>query len=247
MMNTAAIRTAARMARFSIVRVAAPGPEADRSHQGGMGGIEAVATPRARCRAESRAARGQAWRTPSTSARTGRRSAEAAKPAADRSRPRRERSASRPRARNGRERAAQLGGERRERLAQRGRSPDDHKRGVRRGRVAGRSICLAQPATSPVTLHGAANLPTYREAGPSWLGRLAPEHDHGRPVDSLTTLEERLKFSAGGQPVSPRETARQTVSRFRPFARRRFSTFRPPLVFIRWRKPWVFFRRRTLG
>jgi hypothetical protein len=56
-----------------------------------------------------------------------------------------------------------------------------------------------------------------------------------------------LKISAGGQPVSPREPARQTVSRFRPFARRRFNTFRPPFVFIRSRKPCVFFRRRTLG
>ena len=35
--------------------------------------------------------------------------------------------------------------------------------------------------------------------------------------------------------------------RFRPFCRRRFSTRRPPLVRIRTRKPWVFFRRRLLG
>ena len=39
----------------------------------------------------------------------------------------------------------------------------------------------------------------------------------------------------------------QTVRRLRPFARRRFSTFRPPCVFIRERNPCVFFRRRTLG
>ena len=38
-----------------------------------------------------------------------------------------------------------------------------------------------------------------------------------------------------------------TVSRLRPFARRRFSTFRPPGVFIRERNPCVFFRRRTFG
>jgi hypothetical protein len=38
-----------------------------------------------------------------------------------------------------------------------------------------------------------------------------------------------------------------TVSRLRPFARRRLSTFRPPCVFIRERNPCVFFRRRTFG
>jgi hypothetical protein len=37
------------------------------------------------------------------------------------------------------------------------------------------------------------------------------------------------------------------VSRLRPFARRRFSTFRPPFVFMRSRKPCVFARRRRLG
>ena len=35
-----------------------------------------------------------------------------------------------------------------------------------------------------------------------------------------------------------------TVSRLRPFARRRFNTFRPPNVLIRARNPCVFFRRR---
>lgn len=37
------------------------------------------------------------------------------------------------------------------------------------------------------------------------------------------------------------------VSRFRPFARRRFSTCRPPGVAIRARNPCVRFRRRLLG
>ena len=101
--------------------------------------------------------------------------------------------------------------------------------------------------TSPVALNGAADLPAHREAGTPGLCGLAPEHDHRWPVDSLPTLEEGLKFIAGSQSVSPGNPARQTVSRFRPFARRRFSTFRPPFVFIRSRKPCVFFRRRTLG
>ena len=71
----------------------------------------------------------------------------------------------------------------------------------------------------------------------SRLVRRLPEHDHRRPVNSLAPLEERLKISAAGQPFAPRKSAGQTVSRFRPFARRRLRTFRPPLVFIRSRKP----------
>jgi hypothetical protein len=60
-------------------------------------------------------------------------------------------------------------------------------------------------------------------------------------------LEQRLELGAGGEPLGPAQPARYTVSRFRPFARRRFNTFRPPVVLIRSRKPWVFLRRRTLG
>ena len=63
----------------------------------------------------------------------------------------------------------------------------------------------------------------------------------------MALLEERLEIGAFGQPLASREAALYTVNRFRPFARRRFNTFRPPLVFIRSRKPWVFFRRRRFG
>lgn len=38
-----------------------------------------------------------------------------------------------------------------------------------------------------------------------------------------------------------------TARRLRPFARRRFSTARPPLVFMRDRKPWTRLRRIRLG
>jgi hypothetical protein len=38
-----------------------------------------------------------------------------------------------------------------------------------------------------------------------------------------------------------------TVNRFRPLARRRLSTFRPPGVSIRARKPCVRFLRMLLG
>ena len=39
----------------------------------------------------------------------------------------------------------------------------------------------------------------------------------------------------------------ETVSRLRPFVRRRFSTMRPFLVDIRTMKPWVLLRRRLFG
>jgi hypothetical protein len=131
----------------------------------------------------------------------------------------------------------ELIGQRRERTPERGGAPDDHERRVRRGGIALRTICLTQAAAGPVALHGAADLPAHGESGAARLVRRTPEYDHGRPVNSLAPLEERLKFSAGGQPFASRKPARQTVSRFRPFARRRLSTFRPPLVFIRSRKP----------
>ncbi len=38
-----------------------------------------------------------------------------------------------------------------------------------------------------------------------------------------------------------------TVSRLRPFARRRFRTSRPFFVRILMRNPWAFRRRRVLG
>jgi len=125
----------------------------------------------------------------------------------------------------------------RERLTERTRSADDHEGRVRRGRAPHRAVCFAQPSARPVSLDRTADLPTHGEAGAPWLVCRSPQYDHGRPVNSLAPLEERLKISAAGQPFAPREPAGQTVSRFRPFARRRFRTFRPPLVFIRSRKP----------
>jgi len=118
---------------------------------------------------------------------------------------------------------------------------------VSRCRLSHGAIRLAQTPARAITLHGASNLPTHREPGAARLFRCTPKYDHGRPVYSLALLEERLKISAGGQPLVPTKPAGQTVSRFRPFARRRLRTFRPPLVFIRSRKPCVFFRRRTFG
>jgi hypothetical protein len=45
----------------------------------------------------------------------------------------------------------------------------------------------------------------------------------------------------------PNQPSSDTVSRFRPFVRRRLRTILPFFVAIRTLKPWVFFRRRVLG
>src|SRR6266850_7373031 len=239
-MNTAAIRTAARIARFSIIRPVASSPAVDRSRRDGTDGSAPDATPRDRRRARDHTRRSPASRTPSTSARSGTPAARAARPATGRRAelPTRLVSrCSRARAWNRGQRGVELPGPLRERLPQCGGTADDHERRVRGRGVPHRAIRLAKTAPGAVSLHGAADLSAHGKAGAARLGRRTPEYDHGRPINSLALLEERLKFSAGGQPFASRKPAGQTVSRFRPFARRRLRTFRPPLVFIRSRKP----------
>src|SRR2546430_2702591 len=120
--------------------------------------------------------------------------------------------------------------------------------GPARGRgLARRPIRFAQAATDAIAVNGTPDLAAHGEAHTTRFDALAPENDRGRPVNVFAPLEERPEVGAGGQPFASREASRQTVSRLRPLARRRFNTFRPPLVFIRSRKPCVFFRRRTFG
>ncbi len=57
----------------------------------------------------------------------------------------------------------------------------------------------------------------------------------------------KLHRHSAGRPPEPGCQDVETVSRFRPFARRRFSTMRPFLVLMRTRNPWVRRRRRRLG
>lgn len=124
-----------------------------------------------------------------------------------------------------------------ERRREGGRPADDHERGARRGGCARRPKRLTQTPARAIALDGVAQLSAHGEPHARRLAGLAPEHDERRTVDAFAPLEERLKFGASGQSLSSGEPAGQTVSRFRPFARRRFNTFRPPLVFMRSRKP----------
>ena len=118
---------------------------------------------------------------------------------------------------------------------------------MRRRALTCGTVRLAQPAPRAVALHRATNLASDGKARAPRAFTRTPEDDQRRSLDSLALLKERLELGAAGEPFGTAEPPFYTVSRFRPFARRRFKTFRPPLVFIRSRKPWVFFRRRTFG
>src|SRR5438093_7593075 len=191
-MNTAAIRTAARIARFSIVKPAAHEPAADHIRRDGTDGNAPDARPQGRRRVRARARRSPAWRTPSTSARSGKRSAGAARRAAGRRAGfpgRFERRGSRSRTRNRRQRVVELARQRRERPPERGGAPDDHESRVGRRGLAHRAVRLAETAPGAVALHGAPNLPAHGKSGAARLVRRTPEYDHGRPVNSLAPLE----------------------------------------------------------
>jgi hypothetical protein len=70
--------------------------------------------------------------------------------------------------------------------------------------------------------------------------KLRPPTNPGVPRECVRPLH----LSRHQRPDQPSSA---TVSRLRPFARRRLRTIRPFLVAIRTRKPWAFFRRRVLG
>ena len=130
---------------------------------------------------------------------------------------------------------------------QHGRPPDDHHPGLRGSGIPACTVRLAQPAPSTVALDGVLDLAAHGESNARRLGRFPPQHDERRAIDPAASLEERLEFSAGGQPLASGEATRYTVSRLRPLARRRLSTLRPPFVLMRSRNPWVFARRRRFG
>jgi hypothetical protein len=142
---------------------------------------------------------------------------------------------------------AQLAEQRGERLTQH-RGPADHDERRARGRRVTRGpIRLAQSSARTIALHRQPELTAHRKADTRGFVRFSPEHNERRTIDPLAPLEKRLEFGAGGQSLASRKAATQTVSRLRPFARRRFNTLRPPFVFMRSRNPCVLARRRVLG
>ena len=115
---------------------------------------------------------------------------------------------------------------------------------------------LAQTAARPIALHGAADaLAAGDEPDARGLGR--PGEDEQQAVGAPQRAPLRLdgldlarvaKAVRGGDALTALGGQdEETVRRFRPRLRRAESTFLPPLLFIRARKPCVFLRCRLRG
>ena len=227
------MRTAARIARFSIVSGTRDGPEADRNRLERTDGTGAVARGPAGHPGSDHARRWPGPRTRNRSARSGNSLAKWGK-----LRPCISAGAGAP---LGRSRRESLSGHVAKRLPH---VPRDHRHGLvqdpgpshydqrypGRGRVPCGSICLAQPPLHSVPGDGAPDLSADGEPHVPHLVRFrpSPENDHEGSIDSLAIPEQRLKGRTAGQALAAGQSSCYTVSRFRPLARRRLSTLRPP-------------------
>jgi len=112
---------------------------------------------------------------------------------------------------------------------------------------------LSNQSFSLVPLNGSAEFFRRRDAQTSDRP-VVGQDEHGRkaPVDPYAAFIDFLKLGAAAD-VFMRPEPRQilysllTVRRFRPLARRRFSTSRPFFVAIRTKNPCVRLRWRVLG
>ncbi len=118
------------------------------------------------------------------------------------------------------------------------------------------SIRLAQTPPAPISYHGATDASTDGEADPPPTRQWPPQHHKARsslpdcPAERAPGFPRPVEAGRSAAEKAYRKESsslRYTVSRLRPLARRRFSTFRPPCVFIRWRNPCVLARRRLFG
>ena len=118
---------------------------------------------------------------------------------------------------------------------------------------------LSQPAAQTIAGHRGRVKLGDDESHP-WLARLVVHPDHVQMLEAAAPAmsEAAAKVGRAREPVSPREARRcrqeppcfdgsDTVSRFRPFFRRRESTARPQRVAIRARNPCLVIRRLFRG
>ena len=107
-------------------------------------------------------------------------------------------------------------------------------------------VGLSQTPPRAITAHCTPYLPADGKARFGLSVPDVPEQDEARLLFPFALLENRLdvtclpeSFVAGERQhyAAAAGHAGYTVRRLRPFARRRLSTFRPPCVFIRSRKP----------
>jgi hypothetical protein len=123
---------------------------------------------------------------------------------------------------------------------------------------------LSYESFGPIPLDGAAQLLRRRDAEPPEAAVAAQDEQRAvAAVNPDTLIVDPLKLAVTpdsfgwpkllgwlGVHASADVSARYsllTVRRFRPLARRRFSTRRPFLVLMRTRNPWVRFRCRVFG
>jgi len=110
---------------------------------------------------------------------------------------------------------------------------------------------LSNQSFSSISYDGSPELPGGRDAQPSHPERICQDEDRAvATLDSDAPFVDLLELRAPADPFGGAEFQTYsllTVSRFRPFARRRLSTSRPFFVLIRTRNPCVFFRWRVFG
>lgn len=138
--------------------------------------------------------------------------------------------------------------------------PDNRDQIHSSGRVPlpGPAKGFPQTPPHPIPGHGGAHLASHGETQARRL-RIGstPTHEQQPGSGNTAPLFEARPEVAGGEQAGPAGEAfpprpgwicrRQTVRRSRPLRRLRESTFRPFLVRMRSRNPWVFLRRRLLG
>jgi hypothetical protein len=116
---------------------------------------------------------------------------------------------------------------------------------------------LSDQSFSSISLDGITEFSCGCDSEPGGTPRAANQHER-RAESSVSTdapCVDLLKFSTPVHPLRGTQTRRRvhtiyselTVRRFRPLARRRFSTRRPFFVLIRTRNPCVRTRRRRFG
>jgi hypothetical protein len=105
---------------------------------------------------------------------------------------------------------------------------------------------LSNQSFSSISLNRAADLPGRRDPEPSHTPLVGQDKDRAvAAVDSNTPLVHLLELRTPADVFGWTESQSYsllTVRRFRPFARRRFSTRRPFFVLMRTRNPCVFAR-----
>jgi hypothetical protein len=115
---------------------------------------------------------------------------------------------------------------------------------------------LPRQALRAIPIDGRTQFTAGRHAQPR-VGACISNDDHGHEtrVKPSPVRIRTFEFRASANALAGRQAERlrhrypssATVNRFRPLARRRFSTIRPFLVDIRTLNPCAFFRRRVFG